>query len=75
MRERTPRSILRWISRTCEMPPAALALMFQRDRHTIDPGMRGSRVSLRNGTKIRSSFSYLADLRDPLDLRGSAADM
>jgi hypothetical protein len=75
MREKTPQSMLKWISRTYDMSPAALAHMFQRDRRTIDSWLRGSRVSVRNGTRIRSSFSYLASMRDPLDLRGSAADL
>jgi hypothetical protein len=74
MREKTPQSMLKWISRTYDMSPAALAHMFQRDRRTIDSWLRGSRVSVRNGTRIRSSFSYLANMRDPLDLRGPAAD-
>jgi hypothetical protein len=75
MREKTPQSMLKWISRTYDMSPAALAHMFQRDRRTIDSWLRGSRVSVRNGTRIRSSFSYLANERDPLDLRGSATDL
>jgi hypothetical protein len=75
MREKTPQSMLKWISRSYDMSPAALAHMFQRDRRTIDAWLRGSRVSVRNGTKIRSSFSYLANMRDPLDLRGTAADL
>ena len=75
MREKTPQSMLKWISRTYDMSPAALAHMFQRDRRTIDSWLRGSRVSVRNGTRIRSSFSYLANMRDPLDLHGSAADL
>jgi|WetSurMetagenome_2_1015567.scaffolds.fasta_scaffold906798_2 hypothetical protein len=75
MREKTPRSVLRWTARMYDMPPCALAHMFRRDRRTMDAWQRGSRISLRNGTRIRSSFTYLADLRDPLDLRGSAADI
>jgi hypothetical protein len=75
MREKTPQSMLKWISRSYDMSPAALAHMFQRDRRTIDAWLRGSRVSVRNGTKIRSSFSYLANMRDPLDLRGTASDL
>jgi hypothetical protein len=75
MREKTPQSMLKWISRSYDMSPAALAHMFQRDRRTIDAWLRGSRVSVRNGTKIRSSFSYLANMRDPLDLRGTGADL
>lgn len=74
MREKTPRSMLKWISRTYDMSPGALAHMFQRDRRTIDAWLRGGRITLRNGTRIRSSFTYLADLRDPLDLRGPAAE-
>ncbi len=64
---------LKWISRTDDMSPGALARMFQSDRRTIDAWMRGGRITLRNGTRIRSSFTYLATLRDPLDLRGSGA--
>jgi hypothetical protein len=67
--------MLRWISQTYDMSPTALAAMFQRDRRTIDAWLRGSRVSVRNGTKIRSSFSYLSNTRDPFDLRGSAVGL
>jgi len=75
MRQKSPQTMLRWISRTYDMSPTALAAMFQRDRRTIDAWLRGSRVSVRNGTKIRSSFSYLSNTRDPLDLRGSAVGL
>jgi hypothetical protein len=74
MHQKTPRSMPKRISRTCDVPPCALARMFQPGGRPIDAWMRGGRVSLRNGTNIRSSFTYLADLRDPLGLRGSAAD-
>jgi hypothetical protein len=75
MREKTPRSMLKWISRTYDMPPSALASMFQRNRRTIDSWMKEGRISVKNGTKIRSSYYYLNNMRDPLDCRGSATDM
>lgn len=75
MREKTPRSMLEWISRTYDLPPSALAFMFKRDRRTIDSWLREGRISAKNGTKIRSSFYYLNNMRDPLDRRGSAIDM
>jgi hypothetical protein len=75
MREKTPSSMLKWISRTYDLSPSALAFMFQRNRRTIDSWLREGRISAKNGTKIRSSFSYLNNMRDPLNCRGSAIDM
>ncbi len=75
MNEPSPREMLEWISETYEMGPDALARMFQRNRRTIEAWLREGRISARNGTKIRSSFYYLNNTRDPLDRRGSAIDM
>ena len=65
MSEPSPREMLEWISETYEMGPDALAHMFQRNRRTIDAWMRDGRVSLANGTRIRSSFYYLTNRRPP----------
>jgi hypothetical protein len=74
MRERTPQSMLLWISRTYDMSPAALARMFQRNARTINVWMKEGRMSPRNGTKIRSSFYYLNNTADPRDPRHSGVN-
>ncbi len=71
MRERSPQSMLQWISRTYNMSPTALARMFQRNARTINVWMKEGRISERNGTKIRSSFYYLNNAPDPHDPRRS----
>jgi hypothetical protein len=65
MSEPSPREMLEWISETYEMGPDALARMFQRNRHTISAWMRDGRISMANGTRIRSSFYYLTNRRPP----------
>ncbi|MGA2977367.1 MAG: hypothetical protein ABSF77_18835 [Spirochaetia bacterium] len=67
MREKNPQSMLRWISRTYDMSPAALARMFQRNSRTINVWLKEGRISEKNGTKIRSSFYYLNNSPDPHD--------
>lgn len=67
MREKNPQSMLRWISRTYDMSPAALARMFQRNSCTINVWLKEGRISEKNGTKIRSSFYYLNNSPDPRD--------
>ena len=59
MREKTPQSMLKWISRTYDMSPAALARMFQRNARTVSVWLKEGRISEKNGTKIRSAFYYL----------------
>jgi hypothetical protein len=39
--------------------------MFQRNRRTITAWMREGRISVENGTRIRSSFYYLTSRRPP----------
>jgi len=65
MREKSPQSMLKWISRTYEMSPAALARMFQRNASTVSVWIKEGRISERNGTKIRSAFHYLNNTPDP----------
>jgi hypothetical protein len=74
MRERTPQSMLLWISRTYDMSPSALARMFQRNARTINVWMKEGRMSPKNGTKIRSSFYYLNNAPDPRDPRHSGVN-
>ncbi|MCX7029105.1 MAG: hypothetical protein NTU62_03185 [Spirochaetes bacterium] len=63
MNEPSPREMLEWISETYEMGPDALARMFQRNRRTINAWMHEGRISVANGTRIRSSFYYLTNRR------------
>ena len=65
MREPSPREMLEWISETYEMGPDALARMFQQNRRTINAWMNEGHISLTNGTRIRSSFTYLTGRRPP----------
>lgn len=75
MREKSPQSMLRWISTTYEMTPAQLARMFQRNARTVSVWLKEGRISERGGTKIRSAFYYLNNLPDPHDPRRSGVDM
>ena len=72
MSEPSPREMLEWISETYEMGPDALGRMFQRNRRTITAWMREGRISVENGTRIRSSFYYLTNRRPP-QMPGCAA--
>jgi hypothetical protein len=75
MREKSPQSMLKWISRTYDMSPSALARMFQRNRRTIHVWLKEGRISPKNGSKIRSSFYYLNNAKDPRGDRSSAMEM
>jgi hypothetical protein len=75
MREKSPQSMLRWISRTYNMSPSALARMFQRNARTVNVWLKEGRMSERNGSKIRSAFYYLNNLPDPRNPRRSGIDM
>jgi len=75
MRETSPQSMLKWISRTYDMSPSALARMFQRNTRTINVWLKEGRISPKNGTKIRSSFYYLSNERGPVGDSPSAAEM
>jgi hypothetical protein len=75
MSEKSPQSMLKWISRTYNMSPSALARMFQRNRSTVNIWLKEGRISERNGTKIRSAFYYLNNVPDPHDPRRSGIDM
>lgn len=74
MSEPSPREMLEWISETYEMGPDALARMFQRNRRTITAWMRDGRISVANGTRIRSSFYYLTNRRPPSQPEFATAD-
>ena len=69
MREQSPQSMLQWISRTYGMSPAALARMFQRNQRTITHWLKDGRISVKNGTRIRTSFYFLTNRGDPHDAR------
>jgi hypothetical protein len=75
MREKSPQSMLKWISRTYDMSPSALARMFQRNSRTVTVWLKEGRISQKNGTRIRSAFYYLNNVPDPLDPAGSGIDM
>jgi len=75
MREKTPQSMLKWISRTYDMSPAALARMFQRNARTVNVWLKEGRICPKSGTKIRSAFYYLNNEPDPHDPRRSGIDM
>jgi hypothetical protein len=75
MKERSPQSMLQWIRHTYDMSPSALARMFQRNSRTVNVWLKEGRISVKNGTKIRSSFYYLNNVPDPHDPRRSGIDM
>ncbi len=74
MREKSPQAMLQWISRTYDMSPAARARMFQRNARTVSVWLKEGRISEKNGTKIRSSFYYLNNVRDPHNPNRSGVD-
>ncbi len=67
--------MLQWISRTYGMSPAALARMFQRNQRTINQWLKEGRISVKNGTRIRSSFYFLTNARDPRNADRSPIDL
>jgi|GEM_PF-2336653 len=75
MREKTPQSMLRWISREYDMSPADLARMFQRNQRTIHHWLKDGRISVKNGTRIRTSFYFLNGERNPHNAERSPIDM
>ncbi len=75
MREKNPQSMLKWIARTYDMSPTALARMFQRNTRTVSVWLREGRISPKNGTRIRSAFYYLHNVPDPHDPERSGIDM
>jgi len=75
MREKSPQSMLKWISRTYNMSPSALARMFQRNTRTVNVWLKDGRISPQNGTRIRSAFYYLNNEPDPVDPGRSGIDM
>jgi hypothetical protein len=75
MRDKTPQSMLRWISREYKMSTSDLARMFQRNQRTINHWLKEGRISVRNGSRIRTSFYFLNGERDPLEAERSPIDM
>ena len=75
MRERTPQSMLKWISREYDMSTSDLARMFQRNTRTISTWLKEGRISVRNGTRIRTSFYFLSGEREPLSAAHSPIDL
>jgi hypothetical protein len=57
------------------MSAADLARMFQRSQRTIDHWLKEGRVSVKNGTRIRTSFYFLIGARDLRNGEGSPIDM
>ena len=75
MKEKSPQTMLKWISRTYDMSPSALARMFQRNRSTVSVWLKEGRISPHGSSKIRSAFYYLNNAPDPHNPRGSGIDM
>ena len=75
MRDRTPQSMLKWISREYNMSTLDLARMFQRNPRTITSWLKEGRISVRNGTRIRTSFYFLSGDRGPLSAGHSPIDL
>ncbi len=59
------REMLEWLMSTWGMTKSDLARMFQRTQSTIHHWLTTGQVSHRNLMKIRSSFYFLHDSRDP----------
>lgn len=57
--------ILDWIMSTYGMTKADLARMFQRTQSTIHHWLATGNISHRNLMKVRSSYFFLHDARDP----------
>jgi len=75
MRERTPQAMLKWISAEYNMSTSDLARMFQRNPRTITLWLKEGRISVRNGTRIRTSFYFLSGEREPLSAGHSLIDL
>ncbi len=59
------REMLEWMMSTWGMTKSDLARMFQRTQSTIHHWLNTGQVSHRNLMKIRSSYYFLHDARDP----------
>jgi len=75
MSAKTPQSMLKWISREYKMSAGDLARMFQRDQRTIHQWLREGRISIKNGSRIRTSFYFLSGVPDPTASERSPIDM
>ena len=59
------REMLEWIMSAWGMTKSDLARMFQRTQSTIHHWLNTGQVSHKNLMKIRSSYFFLHDMRDP----------
>jgi hypothetical protein len=57
--------MIRWISRRYHMTKADLARMFQATQSTVHYWLETGRISYRNLKKVRSSYYYLHNTKDP----------
>ena len=57
--------MIQWIADRYDMNKADLARMFQTTQSTIHYWIRTGRISYRNLRKLRSSYYYLHNTRDP----------
>ncbi len=57
--------MIRWISDRYNMSKADLARMFQTTQSTIHYWLKTGKISYRNLKKLRASFYYLHNTRDP----------
>jgi hypothetical protein len=57
--------MLTWIMSNYDMTKSGLARMFQKTQSTIHHWLRTGQISHKNLMKVRSSFFFLHDARDP----------
>jgi hypothetical protein len=65
LQDLTVRDMLSWIMSSYGMTKADLARMFQRTQSTIHHWLATGKISHRNLMKVRSSWFFLHDSRDP----------
>ncbi len=75
MRERSPRSLPRWVSPAGDTSPAALAWMLRHNARALAVWVKAGRLPVQGGTRIRSAFSYLDLLPHSHDPGRSGIDM
>ena len=59
------REMLEWIMSSFGMTKSGLARMFQKTQSTIHHWLRTGQISHKNLMKVRSSYYFLHDSRDP----------
>ncbi|MCF7937656.1 MAG: hypothetical protein K9L68_03560 [Spirochaetales bacterium] len=57
--------MLTWIMQRYRMSLASLARMFQTNKSTVHYWLKSGNMSFRNEKKLRSSFFYLNNTKDP----------